>query len=80
VHQTSSKHAFTSRHGRISNRCPNQKDITGKNRAHSNRDRAGTSAQEAERIARKKKLFKSSRMQSLQKPEVATAAEAIKIE
>jgi hypothetical protein len=50
VHQTSSKHTFTSRHGRISNRCPNQQDITGKNRAHSNRNRAGTSGQEAERI------------------------------
>jgi hypothetical protein len=50
VHQTSSKHTFTSRHDRISNRCLNQKEIAGKNRAHSSRNRAGTSGQEAERI------------------------------
>jgi hypothetical protein len=50
VHQTSSKQTFTSRHGRISNRSPNQKDIAGKNRAHSSRNRVGTSGQEAERI------------------------------
>jgi hypothetical protein len=50
VHQNSSKHTFTSRHGRISSRSPNQKDIVRKNRAHSNRKRAGTSGQEAERI------------------------------
>jgi hypothetical protein len=43
VHQTSSKHTFTSRHGRISNRSPNQKDIAGKNRAHNSRNRLGTS-------------------------------------
>jgi hypothetical protein len=34
VHQTSSKHTLTNRHGRISNRSSNQKDIAGKNRAH----------------------------------------------
>jgi hypothetical protein len=50
VHQTSSKHGFTSRHCRISNTQPNQKDITGKKRAHSKRIRAGTSGQEAEWI------------------------------
>jgi hypothetical protein len=50
MHQTSSKHTFTSRHGRISNRSPNQKDIAGKNRADSNTNRAGKSGQEAERV------------------------------
>jgi hypothetical protein len=50
VHQTSSKHTCTSRHGRISNRSPNQKDIAGRKRAHSNRNRTGRSGQEAERI------------------------------
>jgi hypothetical protein len=47
---TSSKHTFTSGHGRISNRSPNQKDIAGKKRALSSTNRAGTSGQEAERI------------------------------
>jgi hypothetical protein len=47
VHQTSSKHTFTSKHGRISNRRSNQKDTAGKHRAHSNRNRAATSGQEA---------------------------------
>jgi hypothetical protein len=45
VHQISSIHKFTSRHCRISNRRPNQKDIRGKKRAHSNRKRtSGTEA------------------------------------
>jgi hypothetical protein len=48
--QASSKHAFASRHGSISNGSPNQKDIAGKNRAHSSKNRVGTSGQEAERI------------------------------
>jgi hypothetical protein len=50
MHQTSSKHTFTSRHGRISNRSPNQEDIAGKNRADGGTNRAGTSGQEAERV------------------------------
>jgi hypothetical protein len=50
MHQTSSKHTFTSRHGRISNRSPNQKDIAGKNRADSSTNRAGKRGQEAERV------------------------------
>jgi hypothetical protein len=33
---------FTSRHGRISNRSPNQKDIAGKNRAHSSTNKLET--------------------------------------
>jgi hypothetical protein len=50
MHQTSSKHTFTSRHGRISNRSPNRKDIAGKNRADSHTNRAGKSRQEAVRV------------------------------
>jgi hypothetical protein len=50
AHPASSKRAGTSRHGRISNRSPNQKYIVGKNRAHSSTNRAGTSGEEAERI------------------------------
>jgi hypothetical protein len=50
MHQTSSKHTSASRHGRISNRSPNQKDIAGKNRADSSTNRAGKSGQEAERV------------------------------
>jgi hypothetical protein len=40
VHQASSTLAFTSRHRRISNRSPNQKDKAGKNRAHTDRGQA----------------------------------------
>jgi hypothetical protein len=36
------KNTVSSRHGRISNRSPNQKYIAGKNRAHSNTSRAET--------------------------------------
>jgi hypothetical protein len=72
VHQTSSNHACTSRHCRISNRCANQKDKTGKNRAHSNRNRAGTSGQEAERVQepRHAKTADSSRVKrvNMQRP------------
>jgi hypothetical protein len=50
VHQTSSKHTFTSRHGRISNRSPNKKYVAGNNQADSGTTRAGTSGQEAERV------------------------------
>jgi hypothetical protein len=50
VHQTSSKHTFTSRHGRISNRSPNQEDIAGKNGADSGTNGVGTSGREAERV------------------------------
>jgi hypothetical protein len=48
--RTSSKHLFTSRHGRISNGSPKQRDIAGENRAHSGTHREGTSGQEAERV------------------------------
>jgi hypothetical protein len=41
AHQGSSKHTFTSRHVRISNRNPNHKDIAGKIPAQSSRIRAG---------------------------------------
>jgi hypothetical protein len=50
VHQTSSKHTFTSWHGRSSNRSPNLWGIAGKNRAHSSTEREQVSGQEAERI------------------------------
>jgi hypothetical protein len=50
VHQISSKLTGTSRHGRSCNRSPNQKDIAGKNRAHSSTNRVGTSGPETERI------------------------------
>jgi hypothetical protein len=39
AHQASSELAVPHRHGRISNTCPNQKDISGKNRAHSSTNR-----------------------------------------
>jgi hypothetical protein len=57
--QTSSKHTFTSRHGFISNRSPNQKDIAGKHRADSGTSRAGK--------ADKKQLQKGSRSHGMQK-------------
>jgi hypothetical protein len=41
---------YPGRHGRISNRSPNEKDIAGKNRADSGANRAGKSGQEAERV------------------------------
>jgi hypothetical protein len=48
-HQVSSKRGVTNRHCRISNISPNQQEIAGNNRAHSNAKRGRTSGQKAER-------------------------------
>jgi hypothetical protein len=50
AHLARSRYSVTSRHGRISNRSPDQKNVVNKNRAHSSTNRAGTSREEAERI------------------------------
>jgi hypothetical protein len=50
AHQASSKRISTNRHGRISNRSSNEKDIAGKNRAHRSVNRGRTCGQEAESI------------------------------
>jgi hypothetical protein len=50
VHQTSSKHTITSKHGRFNKSSPNQEAIAGKNRAHSGTNRAGRSEKKAERV------------------------------